>query len=62
MKELHEYFRESIKQDKELIEATEDWLNTEVGKRIPIEVKLVIARGIQSIRKYIEETEKIINN
>lgn len=62
MKELHEYFRESIKQDKELIEVTEDWLNTEVGKRIPIEVKLVIARGIQSIRKYIEETEKIINN
>lgn len=62
MKELHEYFRESIKQDKELIEATEDWLDTEVGKRIPIEVKLVIARGIQSIRKYIEETEKIINN
>lgn len=62
MKELHEYFRESIKQDKELIEVTEDWLNTEVGKRIPIEVKLVIARGIQSMRKYIEETEKIINN
>lgn len=62
MKELHEYFRESIKQDKELIEVTEDWLNTEVGKHIPIEVKLVIARGIQSIRKYIEETEKIINN
>lgn len=62
MKDLHEYFRESIKQDKELIEVTEDWLDTEVGKRIPIEVKLVIARGIQSIRKYIEETEKIINN
>lgn len=62
MKELYEAFIESLKRDKELIEVTEDWLNTEVGKRIPIEVKLVIARGIQSIRKYIEKTEKMINN
>lgn len=62
MKEIHETFRESLKRDKELIEATEDWLDTEIGKRTPIEVKLVIARGIQSMRKYIEETEKIINN